>query len=122
MATRAITTGKSGPGTYKATWTGLLNTDDGAPWSEDGGSSSFADKVAHVTGTFGVGGTVVIEGSNDGVNWAVLNDPTGVAIALNATSPLSGILENPLNIRPRVSAGDGTTNLTVVINGRTIIV
>lgn len=122
MATRAIATGKSGPGTYKATWTGLLNTDDGAPWSEVGGCSSFADKVAHVTGTFGVGGAVAVQGSNNGTDWTALNDPTGTPISLTAAAPMAAILENPLNIRPLVTAGDGATNLVVVINGRSIIV
>lgn len=121
MTTRAITTARAGPGIYKVSWNGLLNGDDGAAWSEDGGAAAFSDKTAQITGTFGVGGTVIIEGSNDGTNWGTLNDASSTPISVTDVTPVV-LLENPLYVRPRVTAGDGTTNLICIINGRTIIV
>ena len=38
----------------------------------------WADRTIHVYGTFGVGGTVVLEGSNDGTNYVTLTDSNGV--------------------------------------------
>lgn len=72
-------------------------------------------KEVQVFGTFGAGGNVAIEGSLDGgTTWAVLNDIDGTA--LNVTSPsLVRVRETVARIRARVTAGDGTTSLTVVI-------
>jgi hypothetical protein len=94
-------------------WTPLLNGDSGSPYPMTG----FADRSVQIGGTFGTGGTVLIEGSNDGTNYATLNDPQGVAIsktsaALAAVAPISKL------IRPRVSAGDGTTSITVTLLAR----
>lgn len=92
------------------TWTPLTTTNaDGAPLAYSG----FAASV-QILGTFGVGGTVVIEGSNDGTNYVTLNDPAGAALSITAAG-LKGIRENPAYIRPRVTAGDGTTSLTVTL-------
>jgi hypothetical protein len=75
----------------------------------------FPDRTVQVTGTFGVGGSVAMEGSNDGgTTWGLLKDAYGVDIALT-TAVCRAIGDNPMLIRPRVTAGDGTTNLTVTI-------
>lgn len=92
----------------------LVNGDDGLPLEESG---LFSDKTIQVKGEFGVGGTLIIEGSNDaktGATYATLNDPQGNALSITAAK-IETILENPRIIRPRVSAGDGTTALTVTI-------
>jgi len=85
------------------------------------GGVTFADKAVHVKGNFSVGGTVVIEGSNDGVTWVALTDPQGGALDTIITEAIEAILENTAYIRPRVTAGDGSTNLTVIIVGRAIM-
>lgn len=91
-------------------WASMANGDDG----ESIGFSQYADKSVQVSGTFGAGGTVTIEGSLDGVNWNVLTDPQGND--LNITQPkIEMVIENTLYVRPRVTAGDGTTSLTVVM-------
>lgn len=85
-------------------------------------SAAFADKTAHVFGTFGAGGQVELEGSNDpavaspggSTNWFPLVDPQGNPISKTSQAGET-ILENPRFIRPRVSAGDGNTSITVVI-------
>lgn len=64
-----------------------------------------------VTGTFGAAGSVVMQGSNDGTNWFALS-PTALTAA-GIFAPL-GAAEHPKFIRPAVTAGDGTTALTVV--------
>ena len=91
-------------------WTGLLNTDDGAPVEMPGS----ADRSIQFTGTFGVGGTVAFEGSNDGVNYASLTDPQGNAISKTA-SGIEAVAEVTRFVRPRVTAGDGTTNLVATL-------
>lgn len=65
----------------------------------------WADKSVQVIGTFN-GGTVVIEGSNDGTNWVTLSDPQGNALSKTAAF-LEQILEATRYVRPRVSAGTG---------------
>lgn len=95
-------------------WTPLTTTNaDGSPVSYASNAHAGAVTV-QVTGTFGVGGTVVIEGSNDGTNYVTLNDAGGAALSLTAAG-LKAIRELPAYIRPRVTAGDGTTSLTVTL-------
>lgn len=92
------------------TWTGLLNGDTGLPVD----MNAFGDRSIQVTGTFGAGGSVRPEGSNDGTNYVQLRDPTSTAMALTAAD-LKQILECSNFVRPNVTAGDGTTSLTVTI-------
>ncbi len=70
------------------------------------------DRSVSVSGTFGVGGTLVIQGSNDGVNWYTLSDLQGSALSFTAAG-LKGVAESPVWIRPFISGGDGTTSLDV---------
>jgi hypothetical protein len=113
MATRALSGLWLTKGVHKTTWTGLLLNDDGAGQS----SPQLVDRTIQVLGTFGAGGSVSIEGSNDGgTTWAVLNDSRGEGNAMTFTgADVRTLLENPQLIRPRVTAGDGTTNLTVIV-------
>lgn len=92
------------------TWTGLLNGDDGAPaqWVD------FADRCFQVAGTFGTGGSCTIQGSNDGTNWSALADPQGNALTFTSQK-IEQALELPRYVRPIVTAGDGTTSLTVTL-------
>lgn len=99
----------------KFAWSGLLNGDDGAAIGPDW--AAFSDRSVQVTGTLGAGGTLVWEGSNDGTNWATLNTPAGTALSFTAAG-LKQVLEGALYMRPRVTAGDGTTNLAVTVFAR----
>jgi hypothetical protein len=92
------------------TWPSLANGDTG----DSAVVAANPDKTLQIVGTFGVGGTVVLQGSNDGTNWVTLNDGTGSAISLTAAGLVS-VLENPRYVRPNVTAGDGTTDITVTI-------
>lgn len=93
-----------------ATWAGMAVGDDG----ERIELANFADRSVQVTGVFGAGGNVRIEGSLDGVNYAPLTDPQGNNLDINAAK-IEAITEIVRYIRPRVTAGDGTTLLTVTM-------
>lgn len=116
MATRAVTitriTTAGDREVHVAQWAGLTQAtlDDGAPVEMPGSWQ----RSVQVQGTLGAGGSVKIEGSNDGTNYQVLHDPQGVALDITALS-IKAIQDLPRYIRPRVTAGDGTTSLTVTM-------
>jgi hypothetical protein len=94
------------------TWTGLLqsSSDDGAAV----GLSAWGSRTFQVTGTLGAAGAVTLEGSNDGVTWATLADKQGVPLVV-ATLGLKSTQDITVFVRPRITAGDGTTNLNVSV-------
>lgn len=99
--------------TWVYTFSNLANGDTGEPIE----MPSCADRSIQVVGTFGSGGNLRIEGSNDGTNYAVLTDPQGNN--LNITSAkIEQAMEVVRYMRPNVTAGDGTTSLTVIILAR----
>lgn len=91
------------------TWTPLHNGDQTSNIPGPG----WADRSLQITGTFGTGGQVTIEGSNDGINFFTLNDPFGVPLVVTAAS-IKQITEVTLFARARVTAGDGTTAITII--------
>ena len=76
-----------------------------------------ADLTVQIFGTFGAGGTLVIDGTLDGIHWSPMTDTFGVPIAAMASKLLT-LADVPLAIRPRVVDGDKTTSLTVLLLGR----
>jgi hypothetical protein len=114
MAERARSGVWVAKGVHRTSWAGLTftTTDTGAPTKYH----RLADKNVTVHGTFGAAGSVTLEGSNDQTdpptNWFQLQDVAGNAIALTAANPTEQVLQNTLWYRPRVTAGDGTTNLS----------
>jgi hypothetical protein len=86
-------------------WAAVPNGNQGDGVAEDWDTAHF-----QVTGTFGVGGSVQIEGSDDGVNWIKLTPAALTAAGIFA--PLA-VNERPKWLRPNVTAGDGSTALTV---------
>jgi hypothetical protein len=113
MATRSLSSGPATIDNAGYAWSGLLNGDDGAP----AGSSYSGDRTVQVFGTFGTGGTVIVEGSLDGTNWFQLRDPTGTLISFTAAGG-KAVMENAPYIRPRVTGGDGTTALSFLMSVR----
>ncbi len=77
-------------------------------------SNGMGGVTAQVTGTIGAGFSLTIQGSNDGVTWYPLNDQANAAVTFTALG-LKTVRDQPLFIRPFVSAGDGTTNVTVIM-------
>lgn len=97
-------------GDYRiVTWAAMANGDVGLPVELVG----FSDRSVQIIGTFGTGGNAKIEGSNDGTNYVVLSDPQGTALDAT-TARIKAVSELTRYFRPRISAGDGTTALTVV--------
>lgn len=96
----------------RTVWSGLLNGDTGSPES----GAQLSDKNVQISGTFGVGGSVAVKGSNDLVTWFTLTDLQGNALTFTAAG-MEQVQENPFYIRPEVTAGDGSTNLTVILIG-----
>lgn len=112
MATRQPTVIWPSANIISATWTGLLQGDDGGyvTWLQ------YADRSVQVFGTFG-GATIEVEGSNDAANWVGLTDPQGNALSI-VSAKIEQIMEACLYIRPRVNGGNGTTSLSAVLVGR----
>ncbi len=112
MAVRTPTTEKI-PGGVMITWAGLLNTDTGEPVA----IPTLVEKSVQLSGTLGVGGSARIEGSNHippaSPTWGTLKDADGTDLNLNAIGMFRMVRETPYLIRPNITAGDGSTNLTV---------
>lgn len=95
-------------------WPDLSLGDAGDP----AGTVASGDRTVQVQGTFGVGGTVIIEGTLDMLNWFQLRDPSGSLLSFGAGGGLRAILENVEAVRPRVTAGDITTSIQVILSVR----
>jgi len=95
------------------TWSNMANGDVGAPVE----GVDYADRTVQFGGTFGVGGSVTFEGSNNNSAYVALTDPQGNAITKTAAA-LEVIEEGPRYARPNVTAGDGSTAITVTLWGR----
>jgi hypothetical protein len=92
-----------------ASYSGMHSDDVGVAPQNDTATATATS--VQVMGSFGEG-QLAIEGTNDGVNWSSLRDPTGITLAIRSPG-IRGILESAMQIRPRVIGGDETTNLTV---------
>ena len=78
----------------------------------DTGTSFLVPSASNLTlqqsGTFG-GATIVLQGSNDGTNWATLTQTGGSNVAFSYTT--AGVhcpVEMPVYVRPVTSGGTGT--------------
>lgn len=115
--TKVDVVGDKGMDGHIITWPAMTKTTDdvGQPY----GIILGADRSIQVDGTLGAGGTVLIEGCNEAtpVNWYTLNDPSSTALSITALK-VEQVLEITRWIRPKVSAGDVTTSLTVTMLAR----
>lgn len=106
------------------TWANMANGDTGEPLSFAG----HADKTMQVFGTFGSGGQITFEGSNDprvlsdpnNAVWFTMNDPqTLPLVKTGAGGDL--IIENPRFMRPRITGGDVTTSITAILCCKSVL-
>lgn len=104
-------------GSSLSQWSGMKSGDVGSPLGDPGAG----DRTVQVTGAFGVGTAVQIEGTLDqqtvagaASNWFPLRDPASNTINMTAAG-VRAILENVLALRPHVVSGDGTESLTVTV-------
>jgi hypothetical protein len=95
------------------TWSLLANGDTGAPVA----IGDYADLCAQFDGAFGTGGTIKLQGSNDGATWYDLTDVQAATIS-KTSAGLEQVAECPLWVRPNVTAGDGSTSLNCRLFGR----
>lgn len=95
-----------------ASWAGLTNGDTGAPFQP----GDYADMTVQFAGTFDTT-TALLEGSNDGVTYATLTDAQATAISKSAVG-LEQVAEVPRYVRPRISAGGGSTSVAVYLYAR----
>lgn len=91
-------------------WAGLGLGDDGATEL----LPPIGDRTVQVSGTFGVGGSVRLLGSLDGVEFAPMTDPQGNPLDF-VQGKLESVMELVPYIRPLVTAGDGSTNVRVTL-------
>jgi hypothetical protein len=80
-------------------------------------ASDYADRTVTIGGTFG-GATVVIQGSNDDVEYFGLRDTTHTAISKTSFGGET-LLETPAFIKPVSSGGTGQTS-KVILNMRRV--
>ena len=115
MATRAFVIVDQNTRSVTGQWSGLTQAslDDGTPVE----LPDYADRSIQVQGTIGAAGNLRVEGSNDGTNYVVLTDPQGTALTIVAAGVIEQIQEITRFIRPRITAGDGTTNLVCTFYG-----
>jgi hypothetical protein len=114
MATRtAVIQSDRNDQKYVATWSGLLQS------SSDVGSAvgvPLCDILTfQLSGTLGTGGVITLQGTNDGSNWGTLHTPSGADATLDAIGEFCTVVETPISVRPNVTAGNGSTNLTVIM-------
>jgi hypothetical protein len=110
VPTVVIANGYNAPfGTITLQWGPMANGDVGTTPMD---VSVYSDVSFQATGTFGVGGSVAVEGSNDGTNFAALHNAQGTTIAITSAG-ISAVLEAVAKSRPHVTAGDGNTTMTV---------
>lgn len=84
-------------------WVGLANGDvgDAIPFCQ------YADKTVQVTGTFG-DGVLVLEGSNNGTDFAVLTDTQGNDLNITGAK-IEQVTEATAFVRPRVTGSTGAS-------------
>ncbi len=100
-------------GVHEHVWASVTSGDVGS-WLD---AAQLPDKTVEVSGDFGTGSTLVIEGSNDGAGYHTIQDKEGNALSFTANG-LQTILENPKYLRPHCTAGDDDTDLTVRLISR----
>ena len=112
MATVSNIRTQAGGGTFRHTWTPLLQGDDG----QTAKFPANADRTVQVLGVFG-GATVTFEASlvantPASAEWFSVTDLQGNAITFTSAGG-EFVTENSVHYRPVVTGGDGTTSLTV---------
>ncbi len=99
---------KNDGSTYLVTWTPVTESDTFGPVF----LPEYADKSVHVTGTFG-SCTLAVHGSNDGVNYAALNDASSTVIGIQSDK-IKQVLENTAYVKP-IATGGSAQSLTVAM-------
>lgn len=93
-----------------------LDTADTSPSTITSGGTSTIVGSIQAEGTFG-GGTVKLQGSNDGTNWVDLDDTQGTAIGITAAGAAE-FSTAMVYLRPLITGGTGDdVNVTIALRG-----
>lgn len=114
MATAQPVVSFEGDDIIKFAWTITTANSNGAPIGP--AHVNFADRTYQAVGTWG-GATLQMQGSNDGTNWFMLNDPFGVDLSLTANG-MFAVAEAPLYVRPALSVAGSGASIVVTLVGR----
>lgn len=96
----------------KVTWEGITTTNSDGDWIE---LPHYPEKTIQIDGNFGTGGELTIQGKNvDSYTPFVLSDFRGESLVKLANYG-GNISENPLKIRPVLTAGSGSVDLDITI-------
>lgn len=98
----------------RITWAHVTEADDCAAFGAANGANlaEYDDRSVQVSGAFG-GGSIALHGSNDGENFAILSDPTGVALSISAEK-IRGVLEYVHAVKP-VRTGGSSMDVTITL-------
>ena len=95
---------------WVVSWLTMANGDTGLPIE----LPAHSDRSVQLGGTFSTGGTVVLEGSNDGTNYITLDDFQGNALSFTSAD-LESVSQITRYVRPDITAGDGSTSIDVYL-------
>lgn len=120
MATQAVVV--SAPDTHMGAGRTVVATVSPTPLANGDNTASvptlgFDEATVALSGTFGAGGSVTVEGSIDNIIWYAVPSAVGLPITAAGVAALPNLFSRFL--RARVTAGDGTTSLTAVFLLRT---
>lgn len=116
MATRSFTPTQDSGRVHRFVWAGLLNGDDGEP-ARIPGASDMSFQVIQIAA--GVGDTIILEGSLEVTAGTFFQMRDGGDNVISFTgSDGEAVAPIAAHIRPRVTAGDGTTNFTAILLAR----
>ncbi len=117
MAVREVNPSDQSAGkTHRFTWEGLLNGDSGQPVTIPGAADMSVQVIIVAAGT---GDTIILEGSLEETpsNWFQLRDGGNNLISFTGDDG-EAISPMVMHVRPRVTAGDGTTEFTAILLAR----
>jgi hypothetical protein len=80
--------------------------------------TDLVDRSVQITGTFS-GATLAFEGSNDGVNYFTLSNPSGTALTFTSAG-LMQVTEATAWVRPHITAGTGASLSATLTARRTL--
>lgn len=111
MATRQGSGGFLNSGNWTYSWTGITEADEGNAIF----IPQYVEELSfQVAGTFGAG-TFQLQGSNDGVNFSVLQDWAGADIA-STTTKIWRVGNASYYVKPKATAG-AAANVTATLHG-----
>lgn len=115
--TVALTVQNDNRSFFMATWSELGADEEGAPIQYP----NMPVKTVQISGELS-GGSIVLQGSMDGETWvtlrhtgATVDQGEGIELAPINAAGMFVIHENPRYVRPVITDGDGSTDVSVIV-------